>query len=256
MGRVEGRIALVTGGARGIGRATAHVLAKEGATVVVADRDRPGGEAVAEAIGKGALFIPLDARSEESWDTLIGEVRKRHQRLDILVNNAGILHAGNGHGPEDTSLEEWDAVHSVNLRGVFLGCKHAIPAMREHGGSIVNLSSIAGIMATPHLTAYGASKGGVRQLTKTVALHCARSGYRIRCNSVHPGLIETDMGDAVLALGGGDVATAREARLKLVPLGELGRPEDVANAILFLASDEARYVTGAELLVDGGHTIY
>lgn len=256
MGRVEGKVALVTGGARGIGRATAHVLAREGASLVVADRDPSVGEAVAAAIGRGASFLPLDARSEESWAALIGEIRARHQRLDILVNNAGILHSGNGHSPEDTTLEEWDAVHSVNLRGVFLGCKHAIPAMREHGGSIVNLSSIAGIMATPHLTAYGASKGGVRQLTKTVALHCARAGYRIRCNSVHPGLIETDMGDAVLALAGGDVATAREARLKLVPLGELGRPEDVANAILFLASDEARYVTGAELLVDGGHTIY
>ena len=223
---------------------------------MIADRDQAAGSSAAEAIGSDASFVPIDVRDEDSWQAAIANVEAEFGRLDILVNNAGILVAGDGHGPEDTSLDEWEAVHAVNLRGVFLGCKHAIPAMRQHGGAIVNLSSIAGILGTPHLTAYGASKGGVRQLTKTVALHCARAGYRIRCNSVHPGLIETEMGDAVLALAGEDIAAARESRLRMVPMGELGRAEDVANAILFLASDEARYVTGAELLVDGGHTLY
>lgn len=256
MGRVDDKVALVTGAARGIGRTTASLLAREGARVVIADRDEAGGRAAAETIGDDASFLPLDVRDQVSWRDTIDAVVAADGRLDILVNNAGILLAGEGHGPEDTPVEEWDAVHSVNLKGVFLGCQQAIPAMRAHGGSIVNLSSIAGIIGTPHLTAYGASKGGVRQLTKTVALHCARAGYRIRCNSVHPGIIETEMGEAVLALGGGDVEAAREARRLMVPMGELGRPEDVAHAILFLASEEARYVTGAELVVDGGHTIY
>jgi 3(or 17)beta-hydroxysteroid dehydrogenase len=255
MGRVEGKIAIVTGSGTGIGRATALRLAGEGATLVITDMDMAAGETVVGEIGDTANFVQQDVREEGDWRRLMDDTLSRHGRLDILVNNAGILATENLQELESTELDQWRAIQCVNTEGVFLGCKYGVEAMRANGGgSIVNLSSMAALVGTPHLVAYGASKGAVRQLTKSVALHCGSRGYGIRCNSVHPGLIETRMGDQVMALGNGDIERNKEARRRMVPLGELGRPDDVANCILFLASDDARYVTGAELVVDGGYT--
>jgi NAD(P)-dependent dehydrogenase (short-subunit alcohol dehydrogenase family) len=256
MGRVQDKVAIVTGGGTGIGRATARRLAEEGAAVTVADLNAEAGEAVALEIG--GQFARLDVRLEADWRRLMAEVLARHGRLDILVNNAGILATQESQTIEDTGLEEWRKVQAVNVEGVFLGCKHAVEAMRGNsgpgGGAIVNLSSIAGLVATPHVAAYGASKGAVRQLTKSVAIYCGRKGYGIRCNSVHPGIVQTDMGEQVMRLGGADPERAWKARVAQIPIGEAGRPEDIANGILFLASDEARHITGAELVIDGGMT--
>ncbi|MDP6709596.1 MAG: glucose 1-dehydrogenase [Alphaproteobacteria bacterium] len=254
MGRVQDKVAIVTGAGTGIGRATAGRLAEEGAIVTVADRDEAAGAAVAQALGGEAAFVAQDVRLEADWQRLMGEVTGRHGRLDILVNNAGILATRDSQVIEDTDLEQWRAVQEVNVEGVFLGCRYGVEAMKATGGAIVNLSSIAGLIATPHLAAYGASKGAVRQLTKSVAIYCGRKGYGIRCNSVHPGIIRTDMGNQVMGLGGGDVEANWQERIATIPIGEPGQPADIANAILFLASDEARHVTGAELVVDGGMT--
>jgi 3(or 17)beta-hydroxysteroid dehydrogenase len=252
--RLAGKVAMVTGAGTGIGLATAKLFAQEGAKVAVAELDEKTGRAAAEAVD--GLFVKLDAREEAEWSRALAEVKAQYGALHVLVNNAGVLCRSEEPDVENTSLDEWRWLQRVNVEGVFLGCKLAIPLLRDSGGgSIVNLSSIAGLLATPHLAAYGASKGAVRQFTKSVAAHCGRRGYKIRCNSVHPGLIETQMGAKVVGLGGADPEQTRETRRKAVPLGELGRPEDVAACILFLASDDARYVTGAELVVDGGFTI-
>jgi 3(or 17)beta-hydroxysteroid dehydrogenase len=254
MARLAGKVALITGAGTGIGLATARLFAREGARVAVGELDEASGRAAAEEIG--GSFHKLDVRQEADWTRALGEVKARHGGLHVLVNNAGVLCRSDEPHIEATSLDEWRWLQQINVEGVFLGCKLVIPLLRESGGgAIVNLSSIAGLLATPHLAAYGASKGAVRQLTKSVAAHCGRRGYKIRCNSVHPGLIETQMGDKVMGLGGADAAQNKELRRKAVPLGELGRPEDVACCILFLASDDSRYVTGAELVVDGGYTI-
>ncbi len=263
MGRVEGKIAVVTGAGTGIGRAAAQRLAQEGAIVTVAEFDPESGQAVADELGGDAVFVHHDVRQEANWQSLMAAVAARHGRLDILINNAGILATMNEQALADTDMEQWRAVQSVNVEGVYLGCKYGVAAMTADGGrarggagggAIVNMSSIAGLIGTPHLVAYGASKGAVRQLTKSVAIDCARKGLGIRCNSVHPGVIETNMGDQVMGMGSGDVAANWAARVKLVPMGEPGQALDVANCILFLASDEARHVTGAELVVDGGMT--
>jgi len=255
MARVKGRIAIVTGGASGLGRATAARLVEEGALVTITDVNHDAGARAGDEIG--AAFTPQDVTDETRWAALIAQVSERYGGLDILVNNAGI---GDGMGtttPETTTLELWRRVMAVNLDGVFLGCKHAIPVMaRSGGGSIVNLSSIAALVATPFLTAYGVSKAGVRQLTMSVALHCAQAGYKVRCNSVHPGQIvtpmyETGIRDVAAGLGAPLKAVKAEF-LKKIPLGEFGQPEDIANAVLYLASDEAKHVTGAQLVVDGG----
>ena len=252
MGRVDEKIAIVTGAGTGIGRAAARRLAAEGAAVTVTDRNAEAGQAVAEEIGGG--FVEQDVRAEADWQRLMETVTGEHGRLDILVNNAGILATADSQTIEDTDLEQWRAVQQVNVEGVYLGCRYGVGAMKATGGAIVNLSSIAGLIGTPHLAAYGASKGAVRQLTKSVAIYCGRKGYRIRCNSVHPGIIKTNMGDQVMGLGGVDAEAAWKERLSLIPIGEAGEPEDIANGILFLASDEARHMTGAELVIDGGMT--
>lgn len=256
MGRVDGKVALVTGAGTGIGACTARRLAEEGARVVVTDLDGAAAEATASGIGDGAMALVHDVRLETDWLRVLRQTDAALGRLDILVNNAGILALGDTQNIETTDLAHWQAIQSVNGDGVFLGCKHGIELMgRDGGGAIVNLSSIAGILGTPHLVAYGASKAAVRQLTKSVAAWCARAGRGIRCNSVHPGPIQTSMGDALFGLGGGDVESVKVSRAKAIPMGVIGQPEDVANCVLFLASDEARYVTGAELVVDGGYTI-
>ncbi len=253
MARVSGKVAIVTGAALGIGKASALLLAREGAKVAVADLKADEGHAVVaeiEAAGGEALFVPLDVSREEDWTRAIADVLARFGRLDIAVNNAGIAYAGT---VESTSLDDWRRVQSINLDGVFLGTKAAVAAMKDHGGSIINLSSIEGLIGDPTLAAYNASKGGVRLFTKSAALHCARSGYRVRVNSVHPGYIWTPM---VQGLTGEspDQAAARKRLEALHPVGHLGEADDIAYGILYLASDESKFMTGSELVIDGGYT--
>jgi 3(or 17)beta-hydroxysteroid dehydrogenase len=251
MGRVQDKVALVTGGASGIGFATAKLLVEEGATVVVADRDAAASAAAVAALEQRASFHRLDVTREDEWAAVTDAVARDFGRIDILVNNAGVVLFKD---IEATTLEEWRALMAVNLDGVFLGCKHAVRVMKERGGgSIVNLSSVAGLIGSGNLAAYCASKGGVRLLTKSVALHCARKAYNIRCNSVHPSFAETPMLHAMIAaarnpekLAAGFTAAA--------PLGRLAQPIEIARTILFLASDESAFTTGAEMVVDGGLT--
>ena len=250
-GRVDGKVAIVTGGASGIGAATVRMLAAEGAAVVVADVDRELGEALVKDLGGKAAFAHHDVRDEEAWVRLIADTEGRYGKLDVLVNNAGIIVVAN---VEETTVEQWRRIHAVNAEGVFLGCKHAIPAMRRAGGgSIVNVSSLAALRGTPIYAAYSSSKGAVRSLTKTVALHCRQRGDAIRCNSIHPGGVETPlMGKAMAELSGGQLdpgAVSAAAKRRGI---ELARPEEIAALILYLASDESRYVNGEEIAIDGG----
>ncbi|WP_175650347.1 SDR family oxidoreductase [Pseudomonas sp. Marseille-P9899] len=247
-GRVRDKIALVTGGAKGIGRASVRLLAREGARVVIADIDVAAGEALAAEIGDAALFIAHDASSEAGWQQLMGEVRERFGRLDILVNNAGILIPGT---IEETTLEDWHRLMRVNADSVFLGCREAIGLMKTGGGSIINLSSIAALAGRDDYLAYSASKGAVAALTRSVAAFCRRRKYRIRCNSLHPDGVLTDM------TSGGFPAGLDPERLTIDsdPMNRMCRPEDVAASVLFLASDEARAVNGVELRVDSGQMV-
>lgn len=252
MGRVAGKVVLVTGAGSGIGRATAKLLADEGATVIVTDINQPGGLETVQQIGGpqpggGARFLPQDTAQETDWKRVIDDILAREGRLDGLVNNAGIA----GPSPstfETETVEQWQRMLSINVQGVFLGCKHGVPAMRTSGGgSIVNLSSLAAFLGTPNLSAYGASKGAVRQFTKTVAIDCARKGYKVRCNSVHPGVILTPMGEGIMPND-----KVKERVRRSIPIGDFGAPEDIAYGILYLISDESRFVTGSELVIDGG----
>jgi NAD(P)-dependent dehydrogenase (short-subunit alcohol dehydrogenase family) len=259
MGRVSGKIAFVTGGAVGIGRACALALAKEGAKVVVTDiQTTSGRDCVAEIAKAGgeAVFLEQDTTSEDRWIAVIAEVKSTFGRLDILVNNAGIALAGS---VTDCTLESWRRQQAVNVEGVFLGIKHALPLMRAGGGgSIVNLSSVAGLRGAANLPAYCASKGAVRLFTKSVALECAQLRDGVRVNSVHPGIIETAIWGAIAeGMPGGGAPGANRLDLDALsamatPLGVKGFPEDIAAGVLYLASDESRYVTGAELVIDGG----
>ena len=249
MGRLEGKACLISGGAKGLGAAQARLFAREGALVAVGDvRDSDGAGLVEElrASGADSLFVRLDVTSEADWEGAVGAVVVAFGALDVLVNNAGIY---NRAPVEETTLEEWERVMDVNSTGVFLGTKHAIPAMRRSGGgSIVNMSSVAGLVGSRTQTVYNASKGAVRLLTKSTAVQYATEG--IRANSVHPGVIETDMMQEVIR-----TEEERATRMSLTPIGRFGTAEDVANGVLFLASDEASYVTGAELVIDGGLTV-
>lgn len=247
-GRVAGKVAIVTGAAGGLGRAFCAALADEGAAIVATDRDLEGAEATAEACGGIALH--LDVTDEAAWRRAIAAVGERFGRLDCLVNNAGVAILKS---VEDTTIEEWRLTLGVNLDGVFLGCKHAIGLMKATGGSIVNVSSVSGIVGGHNLAAYNASKGGVRLLTKSVALHCARAGYGIRCNSVHPSFVNTAMVDGMLA-GSPDPQRTRERLVRQVPVGRMAETDDIAPLVVYLASDESRFVTGSELVVDGGVT--
>ncbi|HEY8616401.1 glucose 1-dehydrogenase [Phenylobacterium sp.] len=257
-GRVAGKVALVTGGASGIGRGCAERLAQEGAAVVVTDlQDHLGEEVVAGIVAAGgqAHYIHHDVTDEQAWIDAIAETRQRFGRLDILVNNAGI---GLGGSILEMTLETWRRQTAVNLDGVFLGVKHAIPAMREGGGgSIINMSSVAGLKGAPTLAGYCATKGGVRLFTKAVAMECATAKDGIRVNSVHPGIIETPIWTTVMGgQPGVNAPPDLDAMSELaVPLGVKGVPADIANGVLWLASDESRYVTGAELVIDGGLSV-
>jgi len=251
MDRVNNKVAIVTGGAGGIGAATCRLLAREGAHVVVTDI-ADGKDLAREIAGD---FFSHDVTSEARWTEIAAQTEAKHGRIDILVNAAGIEGDMTQGTPEDASLEEWRRVHAINLDGTFLGCRAVMGAMRRAGGgSIVNLSSIVALMATPFSAPYGSSKAGVKHLTGSVAVHGAAD--RIRCNSVHPGLIRTRMLDDIHATRARSrnisFEESRNLSLARVPMGVLGEPEDVANLILYLASDESRYVTGAALAIDGG----
>jgi NAD(P)-dependent dehydrogenase (short-subunit alcohol dehydrogenase family) len=250
-------VALVTGGRRGLGRATAIMLAREGADVAISDYKPDGADEVLAEIGKvggKGIFIQHDVRSEEEWKSALGKVVEHFGKLDILVNNAGV---GAGKNIEEVTFEEWRWVMSVNFDGVFLGTKYGIGVMkRTGGGSIVNISSVEGIVGDSRMVAYDSSKGGLRTLTKSAALHCARRGYNIRVNTVHPGFIESRMVEGFLKAQAkdGDVEAVRRELVKLHPVGHLGEPDDVTYAVLYLASDESKFATGSELVVDGGYT--
>ena len=247
MGRLEQKVALISGGARGQGATEARLFAAEGAKVVLGDVLDDAGEQVAEHIrraGGEATYVHLDVTEEEDWQQAVAAAESNYDRLDILVNNAGILRT---QAIEATSKELWDTVMAVNATGVFLGTKYAIPAMRRAGGgSIVNISSISGMVAQG-APAYNASKGAVRVFTKVTAVQHAKDN--IRCNSIHPGRISTPMTEE--ALKEPEILTRG---LHTIPLGRLGTPEEIAYGVLYLASDETSFMTGAELVIDGGYT--
>ena len=243
--RLEEKVAFVTGGARGIGEAIARLFAKEGAAVVIGDILEKEGEATAADIraqGGQARFLRLDVTSEDSWQQAVKTVEDWHGKLNVLVNNAGLV---DREAIEDTPLDLWERIMAVNITGVFLGTKHVIPAMRRAGGgSIINMSSAYGLIGTANRPAYTASKGGVRLFTKATAVEHAKEG--IRANSIHPGYVLTPM-------------TAKyptEERIAQTPMGRLATPEDIAPGALFLASDDSRYMTGTELVIDGGLTVH
>jgi NAD(P)-dependent dehydrogenase (short-subunit alcohol dehydrogenase family) len=249
MNRVEGKVAIVTGGAHGIGRATARMLAEEGARVAVTDLDAEAGPEAAEAIteaGGEALFLEHDVTSEDDWARVVREVTDTYGPPDVLVNNAGIYRI---EPIEETSVEDWRTLMDVNVTGVFLGLKHCTPPMREQGrGSVINLSSVAGLVGVANHTCYGASKGAVRTMTKDAAIELAEDGVRV--NSVHPAYIDTQMADY-----GAEAQDATKEELDAMhPIGHMGEPDDVAYAVLYLASEESKFMTGAELVLDGGFT--
>jgi len=246
--RLENKVALITGGARGMGAVEARLFAQEGAWVVIGDLLEQEGRRVEAEINEGGghcLFIRLDVTSEANWQRAVQATVSRFGRLDILVNNAGIYRTER---VEETSAALWDQVMEINAKGVFLGTKHAIPEMRRAGGgSIINISSVAGLVGNHLSAAYTASKGAVRLFTKAAAIQYAKDGIRV--NSIHPGTIETPMTEQLLAN-----PDYRQDRVARTPLGRLGRPEDVAYGALYLASDESSFVTGSELVIDGGRT--
>lgn len=253
---LEGKVALVTGGARGLGLAFGTGLAQVGARVVLADVLEDDGKVAAASLrerGHDVSFIRLDVSSEQDWAAVLDGVKSSHGRLDVLVNNAGIAGGGT---VLDTTLEDWNRTLAINLTGVFLGCKHAIPVIAAGGGgSVINISSIFGQVSDWLVCAYSASKGGVRSLTKNAALMCAEAGLNVRVNSVHPGFIDTPMVKEGVAATPPEIGEPYMARtVGQTPLGRMGMPEDLAGAIVFLASDASRYMTGSEVTVDGGFT--
>lgn len=251
-GRLDGKVALVTGGASGIGAETSRLFAREGAKVAITDLNDDGGRAVATEIGVAAFYARLDTRNEAEWQTVVEQSVDTYGRLDILVNAAGVPGRRTDGGStriDEQELEDWNRVMDVNSTGIFLGMKTVIPEMRKAGGgSIVNISSIYGLVGSPNSAAYHASKGAVRLATKSAALQYAAENIRV--NSVHPGIVNTGMNreineDPVLSV----------PRLAATPMGRFGQPIDIANGCLFLASDESGWMTGAELVIDGGYTV-
>ena len=251
--RLNKKIALITGAARGIGEAIAHMFTKEGARVIITDIDDESGIKLSKRI-QNSKYFHLDVSCESDWKKVFSELKKEGITLDILVNNAGITGFGEGYGPadpENSSLDDWNYIHRVNSDGVFLGCKYGIKEMKSRGGSIINISSRSGLVGIPGACAYASSKASVRNHTKSVALYCADNDYNIRCNSIHPAAILTPMWDPML--GEGD---KREEMIEMIanqcPLKQFGKVEDVAFAAVYLSSNEASYITGIELNIDGG----
>ena len=265
MNRLDGKVALVSGAARGIGAETARLMVEAGASVAVGDvLDERGRETVRalDSAGGKVIYTHLDVTREEDWTAAISAATGRFGGLDILVNNAGVFL---GMSIEEATLADWHRLCAVNLTGVFLGTKLALPALRDrarhsaHGSAIVNLSSVAGIVGSSGDPLYSMTKGGVALFTKSAALEFARKDYRIRVNSIHPGIIGTDMGDQVFSmrarqLGTNDLDQGRQQAVARLPIGRLGTVTDIANGIVFLASDDAGFMTGAGLVVDGGTT--
>ena len=251
MNRLDGKVALITGGASGLGQGMARRFLEEGARVVISDVNEDAGAQTAEDLG--CAFFAQDVADEAAWQLLVQEVEGRFQRLDILVNNAGVFSSC---PIDEMTLTEWQRVLDINLTGVFLGCKHGVAAMKRNadpgGGSIINISSVVGLRGQVGGAAYSASKWGVRLLTKTVAMENARRG--IRCNSIHPGVIDTPIMDPIFSRAP-DPNALREQIAAQLPIGHLGDPaRDIGNMAVYLAADESRYVTGAEMVVDGGMT--
>lgn len=252
-GRVFGKTALVTGAAMGIGKAIAERLAAEGAKVAVADLNEEAGKATAAEFN--GIFIKLDVANEDSWKNAISQIEKEWGRLNILVNNAGIMGKG-AQDPENASYSDWKLIHAINLDSVFLGSKYALPLMKKSGSaedfaSIINMSSRSGLVGVPGAAAYASSKAAIANHSKTVALYCAQKSYPIRCNSLHPAAIMTDMWKTML--GEGESFKKNEAKVAAdIPMKRFGTPQEVSNAVLFLASNESSYMTGSEMILDGG----
>jgi NAD(P)-dependent dehydrogenase (short-subunit alcohol dehydrogenase family) len=262
MNRLDGKVALISGAARGIGAETAKLMIEAGAKVAIGDVLDERGRETARALGGDAFYHHLDVTQAESWQEMIAAATARFGGIDILVNNAGMFL---GKGIEEASLDEWHRLVAINMTGVFLGTKLAVPVLREravgtpHGSAIVNLASIAGLVGSQLDPLYSMTKGGVTLFTKSAALEFARKGYRIRVNSIHPGVIQTDMGEQTFTararnMGSNDADAARRIALSTHPIGRLGVPNDIAKGIVFLASDDAGFMTGAGLVVDGGLT--
>jgi 3(or 17)beta-hydroxysteroid dehydrogenase len=256
--RLQDKRVLVTGGATGLGAAICRRIAGEGAVVIVADVLATEGARLAEEIG--GRFIPLNVSKESEWEQLMARIAKEFGGLDGLVNNAGISASKGGEDIEQIQLDDFHRIFAVNVDGTVLGCKHAIPLMAKSGpGSIVNLSSIAALVPTAFIVSYGASKATIAHLSRSVAFHCAQHGYGIRCNSVHPGQIRTAMMNSIIERVGRETnmgtAQAGEFFDSQIPLGCPQEPEDIANGVLFLLSDESRFVTGTQLVIDGGMTL-
>jgi len=252
MSRVEGKVAIVTGAASGLGLASSKKLIQEGAKVILTDINQEALNDIKEHLNdfSETQFSTeyLDVTSEESWQEIIEKVELEYGKINVLLNSAGI---SLGSDIVSTDFEVWKKVHQVNLDSVFLGCKYIIPRMAEHGlGSIINLSSISGIVAGWNTAAYNSSKAGVRLLTKSVALYCAKKGYDVRCNSIHPAFVNTPILDPIKQAFGDDEAVRKLARQ--IPMNKIGDTDDVAYAVLYLASDESKFMTGAELVLDGG----
>lgn len=253
MTRVKNKIALITGGSRGIGAATAKLLKDNGATVILTDILDNEGRELAHSLN--AEYYHLDVTKEDEFKSVFSIVKNKYGHLDILFNNAGIIGFGHGFGsqdPEFMSLADWNYIHQVNLGGVFLGCKYGIDIMKERGGSIINMSSRSGLVGIPGAAAYASSKAAVRNHSKTVALYCAEKGYNIRCNSLHPGAILTPLWEPMLGKNRDQQIEAIKKISHDIPLGHMGDPIDVAYAVLYLGSDESKYITGIELTIDGG----
>ena len=249
-GRIVGKKALITGGASGIGLATAKRFISEGAQVMITDINEPQGAKALAELGSDARFLAQDVTAEDTWDAVVKATCHEFGALDILVNCAGVFWYGT---IENTSFDLWKKVLAINLDGTFLGCRAAVKTMSGRGGSIINLSSTSGLRGFADCAAYDASKGGVRLLTKSVALYCARERNGIRCNSVHPGRTDTKMVRDWFE-DRGDAQAEEKNWIDGSPLGRLGKPEEIASMILFLASEESGFVTGAEFVVDGGKT--
>tara|TARA_B100001250_G_scaffold353989_1_gene327593 strand:+ start:491 stop:1261 length:771 start_codon:yes stop_codon:yes gene_type:complete len=252
MSRVEGKVAIVTGAASGLGLASSKKLIQEGARVVLTDINQKALETIREHFNEFSetqySTEYLDVTSEESWQEIIEKVELEYGKINILINSAGI---SLGSDIVSTDFEVWKKVHQVNLDSVFLGCKYAIPKLADYGpGSIINLSSISGIVAGWNTAAYNSSKAGVRLLTKSVALYCAKKGYDVRCNSIHPAFVNTPILDPIKQAFGDDEAVRKLARQ--IPMNKIGDTDDVAYAVLYLASDESKFMTGSEIVLDGG----